>query len=300
MRQLLAVRRHGSFAKAAEALGMSQPSLSAAIARMEDQLGVSLFERSPQGSTLTPIGELIAERAGKVVGEAEQIVRDAAMVAGGEAGVLRLGVGSALRHGFLPRFVGALTDSQPLLSVIFEVSDRDRLIPRLRAREIDVAICAVADEVADESLVVTQVLTAQAVAAVRPDHPLAGEARVPLHRLVEFPAAGTTLRQFTNRDVLAPTSDEPALMKYQSNDYEPLIALALQGRAILMGPDFVMWPYLQDGRLRLIDLDWEFKVSFAVITTRASATMPMVSRAIRHAVAVGAAMQAEGAAASPG
>src|SRR4051812_39382816 len=139
MRQLLAIRDCGSIAKAAQSLGMSQPSLSAALARLEDQLKVKLFERTPQGSNLTALGELIADRATRVVGESEQILRDAALVAGGEAGVIRVGVGTALTANFLPRLVRRLADRYPALSMGYEILDRDRLIPMVLSREIDLA-----------------------------------------------------------------------------------------------------------------------------------------------------------------
>ena len=69
MRQILAITQYGSFAKAAEALGVAQPSLSKSIARLEDKLKVKLFDRSALGSALTPIGELIVERAARIVTE---------------------------------------------------------------------------------------------------------------------------------------------------------------------------------------------------------------------------------------
>ena len=72
MRHLLAVREHGSFAKAAQVLQISQPSLSASISRLEDRLKVKLFERSAAGSFITPVGEFVAERASRVIAEVDR------------------------------------------------------------------------------------------------------------------------------------------------------------------------------------------------------------------------------------
>ena len=288
MRQLLAIRTHGSFAKAADVLGMSQPSLSTAIARLEDQLKVRLFERTPQGSRLTPIGELIAERSGKVVAEAEQIVRDAALVAGGEAGTVRIGVGTSLKHNFLPRFVLALAAGFPLLSISFQLLDRDRLIPLVKARELDLVICAVGDDIEDEGLIAAEVLTAEALAVAHPGHALVGERRVSRMRFSEFPSAGPALRQFSSPSLLGMPFSEVMLTKYESNDFDPLLELALAGHATLIAPSFVVQPYLESGRLGRIDLDWEYRVSFAAIATRAASYSPIISRIIRHAEAIGA------------
>ena len=61
------MRDHGSFAKAAAALNMAQPALSKSIARIEDELRLTIFTRSSTGSELTPMGEMIAERAERVM-----------------------------------------------------------------------------------------------------------------------------------------------------------------------------------------------------------------------------------------
>jgi DNA-binding transcriptional LysR family regulator len=294
MRQLLAIQAHGSFAKAARALGMSQPSLSSAIARLEDQLQVTLLERTAQGSHLTPIGELIAERASKVIGEAEQIVRDAALAAGGEAGHVRVGIGTSLSHNFAPRFVHALASSFPSLSLTIEMLERNRMLPMIKSRELDLIICALGDALEDPNLVATEVLRTYAVAVARPDHPLVGETRVSMDRFAEFPSAGSGMRGFTNAAVLGVSPASSRLLQYQANDYAPLVELALGGHTTLLAPIFVVQPYLDDGRLTRIDLDWRFQLSYAAIATRAASYSPIISRVIGHASAIGRALQAEG------
>lgn len=286
MRQLLAVQRFGSFAKAAKALGLSQPSLSNAIARLEDQLKVRLFERTPGGSHLTAIGELIAERARKVVAESEQIIRDAELVAGGEAGEIRLGVGTALRKAFLPKLLLRVAEAYPLLTLQVEVLDRDRLLPLLRCRELDLVICSLGSDIAPEEIVAAEIITTEGVAVAHPDHPLAREAPIPIERFAEFPAAGAAQTGFTNARLLE--LGDRRISRYRSNDYEPLLELALAGRATLLAPKFVVKPYIASGQLKRLDLDWNYRVSFAALATRATSYSPMVSRIVAHAVAVGA------------
>lgn len=290
MRQLLAVRRYGSFAKAADALGMSQPSLSAAITRLEDQLKVRLFDRTASGSVLTPIGELIAERAGKVVAEAEQIVHEAGLIAGGEAGVVRLGVGNSLRQGFLPNFVRVIAQNHPALCLEIQVLDRDRLAPMLRSRDLDLVICALGEDLEGEDLLTTEVLTTTAVVVAHPDHPLTAERNVSIDKLADYPGAGPGLREFTNSR-LTPGEERP-FSRYQSNDYDALIQLALDGRATLVAPAFLVKPYLDKGALKRIDIDLNFRVSFAAIATRAASYSPVISRIVRYACALGAEIQA--------
>jgi DNA-binding transcriptional LysR family regulator len=291
MRQLLAIRDTGSFAKAAQALGMSQPSLSAAIARLEDELKVKLFERTALGSRLTPIGELIAERATRVIAETERIVRDAGLIAGGEAGEVRVGVGTSLRQGFLPRFVRALASGFPSLSICFEVLDRDRLVSLVRTRELDIAVCAAGDEIADEALVFTQVMTCAAVAVAHPEHEIVGAGRIGLDRFSDFTRAGTSIPSYENPFLLQDRSGNHRVSQYRSNDYDPLIELTLAGLSTLIAPAFVVRPYIDTGQLARIDLDFDFRVSYVAIAHIASVYSPIIGRIIRHAEAIGAQLQ---------
>ena len=73
LRYITAVARLSHFGKAAEACFVSQPTLSVAIRKLEEELGVTLFERSRSQVTMTPVGEKIVEQARRVLEEAERI-----------------------------------------------------------------------------------------------------------------------------------------------------------------------------------------------------------------------------------
>ena len=76
MRQVASIARLGSFGKAAQELGISQPTLSKSIARLEDELRFKLFDRTGWRAQLTPMGEFIVERANRVILEARRFERD--------------------------------------------------------------------------------------------------------------------------------------------------------------------------------------------------------------------------------
>ena len=290
MRQLLAIRATGSLARAAQTLGVSQPNLSASVARLEDQLKIKLLERSAAGSQLTPIGELIAERASKVIRETEQIVRDAALVAGGGAGILRLGFGSALTEPFMGRLVRRLVDAYPTLDISTVVLDRSQLVPLLKDGELDLVICSYGDDLLAENLVATQVLTAHAVAAAHPDHELVGEPEVSIERFSEFPSVGAQ-NVLANSSILGTSSAQPLVARYQCNAYAPMLDLVLSGVATLIAPDFVVGPHVEAGRLKRIDLQHEFRLSFVAVSARAGSYSPIICRAVEYATDLGAEVQ---------
>src|SRR5688500_1907108 len=105
LRQILAIRDHCSFAKAAEAVNLALRGLSKTLAKIEDELRLTIFTRASTGSELTPMGEMIAERAERVMAATHNLARDAALVAGGDAGAVRLGVGVLLKDTLLPRLL---------------------------------------------------------------------------------------------------------------------------------------------------------------------------------------------------
>ncbi len=284
LQQLMAIRAHGSFAKAAQALGMSQPSLSQAIARLEDRLRVKLFERSATGSRLTPIGEMVVERAGKVMSEADQLIRDVELAAGGEVGEIRLGVDTVLKGPFLPPYLIALAGAYPGLRVNIQVMDRDRLVPLVTSREIDLALCDVAGDVGEAGLAATEVLRTRGVVVACPGHPILSRGPLTVEALADYPLAGG-VGSAANDRLLGPGRGH--VDQYVSNDYDALAPLAVTGACVLLAPEITVRPLIEAGVLVRAPLELEYPLSFAAISTRAAAFSPMVVRMVREAQAVG-------------
>ena len=91
LRQAVMLAETLNFTRAAERLHMAQPPLSASIRKLEDELGVSLFDRLPSGVRVTPIGELVLRDARLALFHADQLRRTAKDGASGQQGSLRLG-----------------------------------------------------------------------------------------------------------------------------------------------------------------------------------------------------------------
>ncbi len=139
---LLALRAEGSFVAAAEAVGVTQPTLSAGIKDLETALGATLVERSRNGAALTAAGEEAAERAARALGEVEDMVR--AVQAAGQplAGVFRLGAIPTIAPFLLPRALPLLKGKFPKLRLQMREDLTHRLIEGLRARTLDAALIA--------------------------------------------------------------------------------------------------------------------------------------------------------------
>jgi len=139
---LVAVAEHGSFRKAAAALGISQPALSAQVQAVEDLLTVQVFERDRRAVLVTPAGEDVVGRA-RLALEAIDGVSDAARRrAEPLVGPLRLGVIPTVAPYWLPALLPAVRKRFPRLELILREDQTARLLAQLTAGQIDAALLA--------------------------------------------------------------------------------------------------------------------------------------------------------------
>ena len=274
LNQVLAIRKHGSFAKAADALGVSQPNLSKSVARLEDQLKLKIFDRTAKGSALTPVGELIVERADAVIAETRNLARDAALLAGGETGVVRIGYTTALQGALMVPLLQRIVSRHPGLRVHVEGAVSGRLLPLLEARELDVIFAGLTPESLRAVYEVETIIEAPALFVASPDHPLANERAISIPRLAEFRCGGSHSPGSRNEKLLGMESEN--LGRYTASEYEPLLPLVLTGEAVLLAPSFVVLPYLRTGEMVLLDVQLVFDTRYHFMTTRGASHSPIV------------------------
>ncbi|WP_454015176.1 LysR family transcriptional regulator [Aquamicrobium terrae] len=173
---MLAVAEYLSFHRAARALGVSQPSVSARIKTLEEDLGVRLFERNTRGVRLTEAGRLFVERVSVGVDQLDYAVKTAGMAASGECGRLRIGIHALIPCGFLAELIAQYREAHPGIKVeITEGTARDAVM-QLRADRLDVAFVAGSPELPDCH---TRPIWTEPLVAVLPErHPLAGQPAV--------------------------------------------------------------------------------------------------------------------------
>lgn len=165
----LAEQRH--FGKAAAACFVSQPTLSMQIRKLEEELGVALFERAPRKVMLTAAGEDIVVRARRVLAEVEQMKEAARRSRDPEAGSLRLGVFPTLGPYLLPHVVPQLRERFPQLALLLVEEKSDVLLERLRAGRLDAALLAL--PIDDDQLHAHFLFEEPFVLAAPAQHPLA-------------------------------------------------------------------------------------------------------------------------------
>jgi DNA-binding transcriptional LysR family regulator len=288
LRQVLAVKQHGSFAKAAAALGIAQPSLSKSIARFEDELKAPIFVRGASGSELTPLGKVIAEHALRVIDETRSLEQAAELVIGGESGMIRLGIGPALKHTFAPRLIERIADLHPKLDLLIDVADGFSLLPALAERKLDVVLCVRDQAINDSGFVITHVLSSFGVAMASAHHPLAAEARVSAARYAEFAASGPRNIELTVDAIFGRTDEDRGGARYIINDFEPILPLVRAAKATMWIPAFAAAHLARSGVVQQLNVDVDLELSFVAVATPAVAASPILQKIVGYACEIGA------------
>jgi LysR family transcriptional regulator, hydrogen peroxide-inducible genes activator len=176
LKYIVAVAREKHFGKAAEACYVSQPTLSVAIKKLEDELEVRLFERSANEVTVTPLGEEIVRQAQSVLEQAANIKVIAKRGKDPLDGALRLGVIYTIAPYLLPDLVRHSIDRTPQMPLMLQENFTVKLLEMLRTGEIDCAIMA--EPFPDTGLAIAPLYDEPFVAAVPSQHPLAAKGTV--------------------------------------------------------------------------------------------------------------------------
>ncbi len=142
LRYLVAVAEERHFGRAAERCHVSQPSLSASIKKLEDELGARVFERGKRGVFVTEVGEGVVAQARRALDEAARVKSVARQGRNPLKGVLRLGLIHTVAPYLLPELVAALRRLAPEMPLDIEENMTASLDRLLRAGELDVVLLA--------------------------------------------------------------------------------------------------------------------------------------------------------------
>ena len=142
LRYIVAVARERHFGHAAQSCFVSQPTLSVAIKKLEEELGVMLFERGPGEVSVTPVGQRIVEQAQRVLEESARVKDIASSAKDPLAGPLRLGAIYTIGPYLLPRLIPVLRKKAPSMQLLIQENYTHKLGEALKQGEVDVIVVA--------------------------------------------------------------------------------------------------------------------------------------------------------------
>ena len=208
----IAVARARNFTRAASELHTSQSSLSRAVQKLEEQIGQPLFERQPREVVLTDVGELLLDRAKRIM----ELVEDtfAEVSESGKRGRIRLAAIPTIAPFYLPKNLSSFAKAHPDVSIVVQEDTTRNVIRRCSHGDIDLAILALP---IDAQYLETEPLFEEELTLVTPtDHPLARQEEVrladiepyPLVMLDEAHCLSDQIASFCRRELVQPISVE--------------------------------------------------------------------------------------------
>lgn len=264
VRYFLSVLEAGNFTKAAERLSVSQPSLSMGIKRLEQELGVTLFERDSRKVKLSVAGQMFAGRARIILAEYEAAVSE--LQNWRHRVVLRLGTLRSIRLSVLYGLIGELRGIFPDLLVEVQDGTVTGLRSRLLSGDLDVTLTVLdGHELPDTSL---ELLRQRLLLAVSPEHPLARYPSLSLQDLEGEPFIDRLhceLRQ--RRNTLLDCHEISSTVMYRTDNEELVLSLLQRGSALTIMPEWrdlpeVIYLPVEDLELsRTLGLAWRSQLS---------------------------------------
>jgi DNA-binding transcriptional LysR family regulator len=191
LRHARALAEEGSFARAARTLHLTQPALSRSIQELERRTGIRLFDRNKGRVDLTKLGEVFLAHARQLLGHAEALDREVALMRGTGTGSLVVGSGTFPTALFMADAVSGFLRRNPGVGIRLQNDNWAGLVAALRRRDVDFIVAAqpATDESAD---LASQPLSAwQAYFFARPGHPLFARPELSLADVVAYPLVGT-------------------------------------------------------------------------------------------------------------
>jgi LysR family hydrogen peroxide-inducible transcriptional activator len=176
LRYIVAVARERHFGRAAEACFVSQPTLSVAIKKLEEELDVKIFERGSNEVSLTPLGTAIVRQAQSVIEQAAAIKEIAKRGQDPLTGALRLGIIYTIGPYLLPQLVRHAIERTPQMPLMLQENFTVKLLDMLRTGDLDCAIMA--EPFPDSGLAVAPLYDEPFVVALPRTHRLASEAAI--------------------------------------------------------------------------------------------------------------------------
>ena len=221
LHQAITLATYRNYARAAQALHLTQPALSRSIAGLEARLGEKLFNRTPGGVEPTAFGELLLSRGRALLDGAADLEREFKLMRGLDVGELRVGAGAYPAQISVGKAIGRLASGHPHLQVQVMADDLRAVIRALLAGKLDLAVFELS-LVAGEPRLATEALPPHpGYFYCRAGHPLLGDRNPTMEQILRFPLVGTRLPPRVAKDFLALAN--AGTIDRETGDYLPPI-----------------------------------------------------------------------------
>lgn len=209
MRYMLIVAEHGHMTRAAEALGVSQPALSAALRKLEAELGAAVFHRTGKGVEVTDAGRVFLEHAAGAIRQAEQGVEAVRELVGLESGSILVGAGATAAGYLLPNAIRAVQVEHPALRFSIREAGSSAVAQGVISGELDLGIVTLPlDHPRAEDLMVVRTISDELRLIVPPGHRLNDRKTFRWEDLIDEPVVAFEAESAVRRLIDATASEQ--------------------------------------------------------------------------------------------
>ena len=270
----LALARFRNYARAAQSLHLTQPTMTRSIAALERALGVRLFDRGPNGVEPTAFGNILLERGARVLAGEADLRREIQLLAGLDIGRLAVSAAPFPFEISVGAAVARLIAAHPGLKVRALLADPREVVRDVLARNADVGLVDAQFVRGQTDLVTESMPRHDFVMAGRPNHPLVGRAGLRLADVLTYPMATTLI---ANEVVTAAVKSAGALDLLDAdhgelipaihvNSYALARQIACETDALVPGTAQMLAPELKAGRLVRLDFNMPgLRTNYAII-----------------------------------
>ena len=182
---LVAIARTGNFTRAAQALHVSQPSLTVQIHQLEETLGVRLLDRNTRSVKLTQIGKELTPVVQRLVREIEAVVMNARDLSTGDRGLVSVAALPSISSTILPRIIARFREQSPGVGVALRDVVAARILTMVKSEDVDFGVGSFPD--ADPDIHTIPLFTDRMRIIFPPGSPLENKRQIPLRLLTDLP-----------------------------------------------------------------------------------------------------------------
>ncbi|MDH4567032.1 LysR family transcriptional regulator [Pseudomonas sp. BN414] len=252
LRHFVALAEHGHFARAAEAVNLSQPALSRSIQALEANLGCNLLDRGPRQISLTAHGRLVLEHARRLLDGSRALHSAVAQLENLDSGELHLGAGPYPAARLVPRALGRFASQHPGVRVRLSLENWRSLRQRLLEDAIEMFVADIREFEGDPLLDIIPLRRHPGTLFCRPGHPLLARDQVRLTDLSAYALAGTQLPVEVARSIGELAGNEKPL-GIECDNFVVLKAVVAESDVISMAPWDVVAEDVMAGRLAVLE-----------------------------------------------
>lgn len=239
LQYIVAVADTGQFSKAARQCHVTQPTLTMMVRKLEDELGVTIFQRGSQPTRPTADGDALIAQARVVLREAGQLKELVTELHTGTAGTYRLGIIPTLAPYLLPLFLARFADEHPQARLVIDERQTTSILDALRKGQLDVGILA--GPLHEEGLEEITLFQEPFLAYFPPRHPLLKQKRIARKDLRKAPlwvlSEGHCLRDQALSVCQHPSSAGHDNILYSTGSIETLKRMVNSGSGMTLVPE---------------------------------------------------------------